>query len=147
MRRHGRLRRRQHPDRQVIGIETIEWIADRSRQENLHETKAVKHGRRNLDVDDTAKARIDPKSRFKRRRRHAACDCISLQAISLKKDRGLEMIDAVRVSRDFRVDVRPVETYSTMEPMTPGAVGSRAGKAARAASADRAAHPDRTAAE
>jgi len=80
-----------------------------------------------LNLNYVAKARIDQDLCIKCGRCYAACEDTSHQAIAMKPGRVFEVIDDECVACNLCVNVCPVESCITMEPMAKGSVDPRTG--------------------
>ena len=94
-----------------------------------------------LNLNFTAKARIDQDLCISCGRCYAACEDTSHQAISMTKDRVFEVIDAECVACNLCVNVCPVEDCITMETLAPGTIDPRTGVAVPKEHGDWTTHP------
>ena len=82
-----------------------------------------------LNLNYTAKARIDQEACIKCGRCYAACEVTSHQSIAIRDGRTFVVLDEECVACNLCVVTRPVENCITMEPLPVGAVDPRTGKA------------------
>ena len=82
-----------------------------------------------LNLNYTAKARIDQEVCIKCGRCYAACEDTSHQSIAIRDGRVFEVIDAECVACNLCVITCPVEDCITLESLPVGAVDPRTGKA------------------
>ena len=95
-----------------------------------------------LNLNYTAKARIDQDLCIHCGRCYAACEDTSHQAISMSKDRIFEVIDAECVACNLCVNVCPVEDCITMEVLPAGTTDPRTGLAVPKEHGDWTTHPN-----
>ena len=95
-----------------------------------------------LNLNYTAKARIDQDLCIHCGRCYAACEDTSHQAISMTKDRVFEVIDAECVACNLCVNVCPVEDCISMETLAPGTTDPRTGVKIPKEHGDWTSHPN-----
>ena len=97
-----------------------------------------------LNLNYVTKARIDQDLCIKCGRCHIACEDTSHQAIThiVNGQRHFEVIDAECVGCNLCVEVCPVESCITMEPLAAGAIDARTGAAVESGYANWTTHPN-----
>jgi len=97
-----------------------------------------------LNLNYITKARIDQALCIKCGRCHIACEDTSHQAITNMVDgvRHFEVMDDECVGCNLCVEVCPVESCITMQPLAVGAIDTRTGKAVEAGYANWTTHPN-----
>ena len=129
--------------------EMISGLSDWMDEKGLTETSQIV-GRavpncsdwQHLNLNYVAKAKINEDLCIKCGRCYAACEDTSHQAIAMSDDRTFSVIDEECVACNLCVNVCPVESCITMEPMANGSTDPRTGKKVSPDHADWTTHPN-----